>query len=446
MRRIIIIVFYSLISSSLFSQQNSLLYGGFLRSGAYIGTGDYDDNFTAFFADAAINISATDKTRYNGYADLRIRYGKEFGKSGDLLSIKETWVSCYGKWIEVFAGKKIIKWGRTDFFSPQSRLNPVDFSFRSPDHDDADLGNLLAGITVTPASMIKVSVIAIPFWNPSVMITEPLKLPSNVNLTVPKGLQNGNAISTGIRADFILKSIDFGIQYYHGFERLPGIKLTSTDWGNPMLPALTLEGVPYIQNAAGADFEIAADIFTLRGEVSYSRPITQKEDNEEIPFPQIEWVAGLEYIKGAFTFSFEYYGKKNIEFYKSSVPPIFGIEPDYSALASMIGTPGFDPDEYIRQQIESFNRMYNYQLEPYYHSSGLRIEADLLNGLLRPSLATLYNFTSRDLTIMPVLKYKPADGVTLSAGLDYYHGRKGSMFDIIDGFMNNAFFSLRIDF
>jgi hypothetical protein len=74
------------------------------------------------------------------------------------------------------------------------------------------------------------------------------------------------------------------------------------------------------------------------------------------------------------------------------------------------------------------------------------MEADLLYGRLIPSVTTVFNFTSGDLVIRPALKYKPADGVTLSAGYEHYQGKKGGMYDIIDDFMKAAYFAVRIDF
>jgi len=82
----------------------------------------------------------------------------------------------------------------------------------------------------------------------------------------------------------------------------------------------------------------------------------------------------------------------------------------------------------------------------YYHSAGLRFEAELLYGRLIPSLTALYNFTSKDLMVRPAVKYKPSDGVTLSAGYEHYAGTRGSMYDIIDDFMKAVFFAIRLDF
>jgi hypothetical protein len=47
---------------------------------------------------------------------------------------------------------------------------------------------------------------------------------------------------------------------------------------------------------------------------------------------------------------------------------------------------------------------------------------------------------------MPELRYKPADGLTISGGIDFYSGKKGSVNDLINEFMNCIKVSLRVDF
>jgi len=90
--------------------------------------------------------------------------------------------------------------------------------------------------------------------------------------------------------------------------------------------------------------------------------------------------------------------------------------------------------------------LYNYQLERTYHTAGLRVETDLAYGKITPSVFTLYNFTSHDFILMPELRYKPADGLTISGGIDFYSGKKGSVNDLINEFMNCIKVSLRVDF
>lgn len=48
--------------------------------------------------------------------------------------------------------------------------------------------------------------------------------------------------------------------------------------------------------------------------------------------------------------------------------------------------------------------------------------------------------------VRPALRYKPSDGVTLSAGYEHYSGTSGGMYDIVDDFMKAAYFAIRIDF
>jgi hypothetical protein len=128
------------------------------------------------------------------------------------------------------------------------------------------------------------------------------------------------------------------------------------------------------------------------------------------------------------------------------VDPIIGTGFNFSQMAAMFAIPGFDPEALVKQQVASFNRLYNYQLNEYYHSAGLRVEAEFLYGRFLPSLFTIYNFTSRDLLIIPEMKIKPADGLTITIGAELYSGVKDSLFDLIDDFMNGAYVSLRVDF
>jgi len=447
MKRFLLILIIGAISPGLFSQQNTFAPGGFIRSGLYYSTGGYDHDINAIFGDAALTIDISDNINFRGFADLRVRMGQQFGENVNGFNVREAWGSYYNNYFSISLGKKIIKWGKTDFFTPLSKFNPVDYSFRSPEREDSDLGNLMAEFTVTPASFIKISAVVSPLWNPSILMTRPLKLPDNIRIELPEELMSANGYNSfGLRSDFVLKGLDAGIQYFHGPDLMPGLTLVSADFTNPMNPEIVMLGVPYLINSAGVDFESSVSSFILRGTLAYSKPVKTKGGNEEVPFPQAEWVAGIDWTPGVFRIAVEYSGKKVFDYYQAPYNPLIGTEPDYAALAALFSTPGFDPVEFARLQTEAFNRLYNNQLKEYYHSIGLRIEAETFYGKLIPSLTGIYNFTSRDLVVLPSIKYKPAGAVTLSAGIEYYSGRKGGMYAIIDDFMNTAFVSLRIDF
>jgi hypothetical protein len=63
-----------------------------------------------------------------------------------------------------------------------------------------------------------------------------------------------------------------------------------------------------------------------------------------------------------------------------------------------------------------------------------------------PSVFTLYNFTSRDFLVIPEIKIKPSDGLTLTAGVEFYSGKKGSLFDLINEIMSCVYVGLKVDF
>ena len=442
-----IAVLFLLLPLSLFSQEKSLTPGGFVRGGVYFSTGDYTHDVNAAYGDMTITLTATDMISYKAFGDLRVRMGQQFGGNVNSVTLREAWGMYYTKYLSISLGRKIIKWGKTDIFTPLSRFNPVDYSLRSPDFEDREMGILGGELVFTPSPSLKLSVVGSPFWQPAVLMTAPLELPENITMTLPSGLHTGNGYySIGIRGDIMLRGFDAGVQWYHGPDLWPGLSLKGADFTNPLEPLISISGVPYNINQAGLDLEMVVAPFILRGALAYSVPVKEKEGNEEIPFPQVEWVAGIDWTPGAFRMTVEYSGKKVLDYYPSPWDPIIGTEPDLAMLAELFNTPGFDPVEFTRMQTEAFGRLINNQVKEFYHAAGIRMEADLMYGRLMPSLSAVYNFTSRDLMLMPVIEYRPTDGVSLSAGMEHYSGKKGGLHDIVDDFMKAAFVSLRIDF
>ena len=341
MKRLLIFLLVFLPVTFLRAQEKAFTPGGFIRGGIFLSTGDYSHDVNAAFGDAALTLSASDESSYKGFADLRFRTGQQFGESINIFSLREAWATYYNKLFGVTLGKKIIKWGRSDFFTPLSKFNPADYSFRSPDREDADLGNLLAEIVLTPTPSFKLTLVAAPLWNPSVLMTAPLTLPEGIMLDLPSGIQSGNGNSSyGLRTDFIFRGVDAGLQWFHGPDLMPGLKLVSADFANPMSPLMTIKGVPRIINSAGIDFETVISAVVARGTVAWSAPVKEKAGNEEVPFPQIEWVAGMDWTPGIFRITAEYSGKKVLDFYEAPYPPFIGTEPDPAAQAALFSTPG----------------------------------------------------------------------------------------------------------
>ncbi|HZM13272.1 MAG TPA: hypothetical protein VFB86_03780, partial [Bacteroidales bacterium] len=126
MRRSGLLFLLFVIPLSLYPQEKTFTPGGFVRGGVYFSTGDYEHDVNAAFGDAGLTLTATDNLSFKGFADLRVRKGQQFGENVNSLTVREAWGIYYNKFMSISAGQRIIKWGKTDMFTPLSRFNPID--------------------------------------------------------------------------------------------------------------------------------------------------------------------------------------------------------------------------------------------------------------------------------------------------------------------------------
>lgn len=432
-------------------EKETLIYG-FIRGGFYAGK-DQNDNkpyISSAFSDFGLKVETGNNLNFKAFADLRFRYGTEFEKPVSRLDIREAFVTVNGKRWDLSAGQKIIRWGRADFTNPTSKLSPTNFISRSPDPEDMNMGNLLISGRWFPVPQVSINAVVIPFYRSSVLLTDPLPLPSYVNIRqIDSLITDKSMFSYGLKTDFHLQHLDFSISWFDGYDPMPGTALTKFNLdmsGGVPVPYTGLTMTPYKIKNAGFDFETTAGSLGFRGEAAWSMPYRSFKTYEYVPLQEIKWVAGTDWTTGDWRLTLEYSGKFIPDFVPATAEPILGTEPDFSQLAILLSTPGFNLEDYVRDQVGAFNRLYNYQLKEFYHSAGFRVETDLLYGKLTPSVFTLYNFTSRDFLLMPEILYKPSDGLTIKIGGEYYSGPKGSIYDIIHKFMNSLMVGLRVDF
>jgi hypothetical protein len=425
---------------------------GFIRGGLYGGLTDIGDKpyISSGYSDFGLKIESSDGIKYKAFADLRFRYGTEFQKPVSTIELREAFVKLFSKRWDISAGQKIIKWGRTDIFNPLSKLNPVNLVSRSPDREDIDMGNLNSTVTWYPSQFITLQAVAVPFYRSSVLLIDPIPLPDNVTINQIRSLVSEREMfSYGLKADFHLKGIDGSMLWFDGYDPMPGIAMTSFNFDlSGLTPSTTTELTvkPYKTRVLGLDFETTAGAFVIRGEAAYSSPYIKYEVNEYVPMPEISWVAGIEWLPGLWRITGEYSGKTIPNFSRPLADPILGREYDYSRLAELSAIPGFDLEDYVRQQVGAFNRLYNYQMKRNYHSLGARVETEIFYGKILPSVFTMYNLTSHDLVIIPEIRYKPSDGLTVVGGVEFYSGEYGSLYDIVNNFMNSVYLAMKIDF
>ena len=437
--------------NQLHGQPVNTTVSGFLRTGLYEGLyqGGNEKPFASVFGDGGIRVDVRNNLNFRAYTDLRYRYGSEFGENVSEVMMREGWISLYRPKLELIMGQRIIKWGRADFDNPTSSFNPRNLTVRSPEKDDIDLGNISASIVWKPAPFLSVQGVAAPFYRADILITRPINLPESVTINGINGLSGGKAMAGyGIKADIYSRGADFSMSFFNGNDPQPGIAFTSAEaivgeGGVDVFSELTVS--PYRISRAGIDFETVAGRFGLRGEGSYTKPELSFREFEFVPMPEIRWAAGADVSIGSLMIGAEYIGKYITDFEQSPVEPMLpGEMPPITP--EQIGLIPGGLEGYVYLQTAAFNRLYMYQLKEHYHSLGLRIEGDLAMGRVAPSLIGLYNFTTRELALVPSIKIKPADGLTLMAGADIYKGVKGSLYDIIDRPLSSLFIVMRVDF
>ncbi len=462
MRRIIIVLGLLLIppvsgaqdqvSSSDNKGKPEISINGFVRGGFYgwKEKGESEIDFSALYSDLGLEIGAGNARNLKASADLRFRYGTEFNKPVSTFDLREAYILLYGnKWDFSFGGQ-VIKWGRCDFSNPVSRFSPLNMVSRSPDREDMDMGNILASSKWHPLNAVSLEILATPLHRSSRLIIDPFPLPDFVTIDQSQSIISGKGIfSYGFRASFHLRGLDWSLNWFDGYDPMPGIRLASFafDPSQPLtMPEIGLATKAYKNRVAGVDFETAAGPFGIRGEVAWAVPSLPHRDYEYIPLPELKWVAGIDWISGRLTITAEYCGKYVDDFTPSGAQPIFGSEVDPVMMLRLLSSPGFDMPAYVRKQVAAFNRLYNYQSDRYSHYATLRIESDFAYGRLLPSVLGMYNWTTGDLLLIPEMKYKPLDGMTLTAGAEIYSGRKASLYDLVNDFMNGVYVSLRFDF
>ena len=326
------------------SKEKDQIISGFIRGGFY---GDLKDNggkpfISSGFGDIGLIANYNPGNGFRAFGDVRLRYGAEFHETVSYIYIKEAFVEYVGKKMSFSAGKKILKWGRADFTNPISKLNPQNYIIRSFDREDMDMGNLLADINWYPSSKINFQAVVSPIYSPSVLIIDPIPLPDYVTIVqLPPLVADQDLISYGIKADAHLKGFDMSLSWFDGYDPMPGTSLYSftADFSTPVpLLSAKLKMKPYAIKVAGFDFESSIGRFGIRGEASWSKPDLSFSEYEYVPFPEINWVTGMDASFGDVRVTGEYTGKVVIDYYPSPVDPIIGMEPDYSKLLEHIMT------------------------------------------------------------------------------------------------------------
>ncbi len=412
-----------------------------MRGTMYSGWNSQDEaNIKSSYAESALKLTAKPNQWGKAFTDIRFRTGLFDGQPSSVVEVREAYVDLYFKKFDFRFGKQIKVWGRADAFNPTQNLTPYDYFRRSPDADDRRLGNLVMTGRFHPTSFIKLELNWVPYYIPSVYRFDELDLPDIVSFTdglyPSPNLKNG---SLGLKADLILNKLEGSVSYFTGYDAMPGL----TPGSSPMPPfedfTISLAPSAYRQSTLGADFAANLGKFGIRGEFAWKNP--EKDlTNPALPMEEISWVIGLDRSFGSLRVLVEYFGK-NIQDFSPLGPPT-----DFNP--AILQDPNTWPylEPMMVDQIRYYNRILFDQTDEWIHSVFVRPSVSLFHETLELEFAGLYNITTEEYMIRPVVSYQLADGIECKAGYEHYYGPANTSFEWIRKIFNGSFAEIRISF
>lgn len=431
----------------------SLSIGGFIRSSVYIGENQEIDKtyLQSAYGQASLILDARISSRATARSEIRFRTGNEFGQSVREMDIREVYADLSFGPVSLRMGKRINTWGKGTFFNPTGKITPLDPTVRIPEEDEIYLGSWGIDARVRLGNKMRFSASWNPLYRSSILLIDPVPLPGYVRFTEP--LSPGTSLdqgSYGLKYDIYSSLVDASIYWFDGYHHWPGIGLTDfmldTATMQPML--LELRETPYRIRMAGLDFSLPLNAWILRAEGAWQQSRDEPGENGIIPFPEISCTAELEYNAGTLTLLGGYYGKYILDYTEPVAEPALSVDAE-QFMRLMQQSPVPDPSNLagmIRQQLGSFNRLYNYQMEEVYHSLFLLASIQLFHEQVEIRAPAVWNLTTDEWNLHPGITFAPSDGIKISGGFSGFFGPGGSLYDLVGPPLNAGYLSVKITF
>jgi len=427
--------------------------GGFIRSVGYIGktpTGE-SPYFQSAYGQVGLQLGVKAGSWAFAKADIRFRYGTEWQENVSEFDIREAYVDLYTGPLSFKFGKIITPWGKGTVFNPTEKITPLDPTVRSPDEDDMRLGfwGLQGSLNMGP--LMKLTGTWKPIYQSSVLLIDPVPMPDYVNFLEPDfpgvELKDG---SYGLNFDLHAPTIDLSAYWFDGYNHWPGIKFDSFELDSiSMQPkALNIFEKAYKIRSLGMDLSVPVGSWILRAEGAWQQTVELRTTQEYLPFPELSYTFEIERSASYLTWIAGYYGKYILEYESPSGNPSLSAGEDQFAQMIQSGYPVTQDqiDEAIRNQIGAFNRLYNYQLEEFYHSAFLILKGSVWQDRLEFTLPLIYNVTTEEWIVQPGISWLPYDGIRISAGYSGLYGPESSLYDLVGPVLNAGYLSFKLSF
>ena len=435
------------------SGKEFLSIGGFIRSAVYIGnTPEKEEPYLqSAYGQASLQLKAKAGSKVSAFADIRFRYGTEWQETVSELVIREAYVDLQTGPVGFKLGKLIAPWGKGTMFNPVNKLTPMDPTTKSPEIDDMNLGIWALQGSINMGSYLKLSATWNPLYQPGKLLIEPIPMPEYVDFLEPDypdvTLDEG---SYGIQLDLRAPAMDAALYWFDGYHNWPGIAFDSFIMDSLSMQAIALNIYEnsYRIMMAGLDFSIPVGSWIFTAEGAWFQARKNHEGIEYLPFPELSYTAEIEKSGSWLTMIVGYYGKYILDFVPAQAEPALSAEQEQflPLVEGGIDLTSDVVDAAVREQVAAFNRLYNYQLEEFYHSTFLVLKGDFFHNMLEISVPLIYNISTEEWIAQPSISILPADGIRVKAGFSGLWGGDNSLYDLVGPVLNAGFIAMTLTF
>jgi hypothetical protein len=432
---------------------NSLILGGFIRSVAYLSNDPETDSkyFQSAYGQVGFLLNAKAGDWASAKADIRFRYGTEFGQTIAQMEFREAYVDLWSGPAGFRFGKMITPWGKGTVFNPTEKLTPLDPTVRSPEEDDMYMGVWALQGRVNLGPSMKLTATWKPVYQSSVLLIDPIPMPDYVKFIDPgfpdMDLKEG---SYGLNYDLFTSPLDLSLYWFEGYHHWPGIGFDSFTMDSlTMEPlALNLREEAYRIRMAGLDLGVPVGSWMFRMEGAWQQCTEPHETSEYLPFPELAYTAEIERSGNHFNLLAGYDGKYIIDHVPPAAEPSLqaGQEQFYQLMQQGWVPNSENIDQVITERVGAFNRLYNYQLEEFYHSIFIVGKIFLWHEKIDITIPLICNLTTREWIVRPGVSFMPVDGLKISAGFSGLYGPENSLYDLVGPVLNAGYLSLKITF
>ncbi|MEN8157700.1 MAG: hypothetical protein ABFS10_12180 [Bacteroidota bacterium] len=405
---------------------NNFSPGGFIRSVAYVANRPETDSkyLQSAYVQVGLLLDAKAGQWSTAKAEVRLKYGTEFDQAVSRMEIREATIDLRAGPAELTLGKLITPWGKGTMFNPVDKITPLDPTIRSPEQDDMLLGTWGVQGRIHLGNAMKLTATWKPVYRSSKLLIDPIPMPEYVNFLEPDHpgteLKEG---SYGLNWDIYTGPMDLSLYWFEGYHHWPGIGYDSL-----MIDPITMEPLAlnlveraYRIRMAGLDLSVPLGSWIFRAEGGWQQTLESHETAEYLPFPELSYTAEVERSGRHFGLLAGYYGKYIIDYAPSLAEP------------SLL-------------HIRAFNRLYNYQMDQFYHTVFLVGSLSLWHDQVEIGLPLIHHLTTGEWTILPGISYLPTDGLKITAGFSGLYGSENSLYDMVGPVLNAGYLSVKLSF